>query len=255
MEKIDSFIPAALTAMSEGSGSMATLANLTLKREGATPMNQIISAFIDVRRAWGSLAGRDAAVAAESREELRVKPGQFLSFTQLLMNKVCWNARRLNRSVIEQEADDRLNGIDFSQDVAEEVGIDDRSRSNVKEAVDQDFEWLLKLHSYLAREFPQFSDIEDFVMFRQSERVVDKETGLVSWNTVGEAMDFDSTMHLMDEIAEDLREQSALESDEKLQALTFVESESRITPPAPKPKEPKPESVSDFSDLETLISE
>lgn len=188
-----SFISDAIVAMSEKQNMNGDVARLILKQNHAKPANQIALTYL-------SLANqRQEAARAEKQTGVRgidpiVKPEYMLTFVQSLMNQICWSGRRL---FIANSAEDFANGIDFSQDVAEQVGVSVEN-SHISEVIDDDFMTLNNLHTWLAAQMSYLTNIEPLFHFSQTEKIDDE------WVTTHQCTSFDDAFDVMAEIVESL---------------------------------------------------
>lgn len=190
---MSSFVADAIVAMSEKQNMNGDVARLILKQDHAQPANQIALTYL-------SLANqRQDAARAEKDTGVRgidpiVKPEYMLTFVQAVMNQVCWNGRRL---FIANSAEDFANGIDFSQDVAEQVGVSVEN-SNISEIIDDDFMTLNNVHTWLAAQMSYLTQIDPLFHFSQTEKIDDE------WVTTHQCTSFHDAFDVMNEIVEGL---------------------------------------------------
>lgn len=196
----NSFIAEALVSMSEKSNLNSLLANEVLRQDHKVPANQIAMLYLRLQNERRE-AKRNQETDGTS-PQLLANPEYMLTFVQATMNQICWNARRL---FIANSAEDMATGIDFSQDVAEQVGVSVKN-SNISEIVDDDFMTLNNLHSWLASQMSYLNDIDSLYHFSQSENV----DGY--WEVTKRCTSFDEAFDAMQEIVEQLN----IESDGRL---------------------------------------
>jgi len=205
----NSFIAEAIVTMSEKSNLNSLIANEVLRQDHKQAANQIAMMYLqlqDERRQ----AKRDEKTEGTSAQ-LVANPEYMLTFVQAVMNQICWNARRL---FIANSAEDMATGIDFSQDIADQVGVS-VNNSNISEIVDDDFMTLNNLHSWLASQMSYLNDIDSLYHFSQSENV----DGY--WQVTKQCTSFDDAFDAMQEIVEQLNIESAGKLMEEARGLDF----------------------------------
>jgi hypothetical protein len=208
--KDQSFIPNVIGYMSEKNTTLGSIAKYVECQEADDPLERIALAFFRLQRA------RQAAVTAELDTGVPVegppfKPERLLSFIQSVMNGVCWAARRL---YVANGKQDLGNGIDFSQDVGDYVGVY-ATNERIPELVDSDFMALTKLHTLLAAKMAYLTDIAPLYHFEQRAK---DEDG--NWYIDKVCNSFDEAMPVMDDIVARLQqEQEANEVSDFMKQL------------------------------------
>lgn len=123
-------------------------------------------------------------------------PIAFLDYVQGIMNKVCGLARR---DMLGKREPEYGNGIDFSQELTDQVGFSvDPSR--VAELVDEDFFVLNNLHCYIAQAMPYLTDIAPLHYHAESVKLDDG-----TWITDNIASDFDAAVSVFEKKSEEYR--------------------------------------------------
>ena len=196
--KEQTFIPNVIGYMSEKNTTLGSIAKYVESQSAEDPIERIALAFFRLQRA------RQAAVKAEFDTGVPVegppfKPERLLTFVQSVMNGVCWAARRL---YVANSKPDLGNGIDFSQDVGDWVGVY-ASNDRIPEIVDGDFMTLNKLHTLLAAKMAYLTDISPLYHFEQRAR---DEDG--NWYVDRVCNSFDEALPLMDDIVARLQEET-----------------------------------------------
>jgi hypothetical protein len=163
--KDQTFIPNVIGYMSEKNTTMGSIAKFVESQPADNALERIALAFFSLQRQ------RTAAQRAELEQGVPVegppfKPERLLTFVQSVMNGVCWAARRL---YIANDKPDLGNGIDFSQDVGDWVGVY-ASNEHIPALVDSDFAALNKLHSLLAAKMAYLTEISPLYHFEQRAR-------------------------------------------------------------------------------------
>ena len=104
-------LDAAITRLSEGRNSTATLARMVQDQDHAAAPNRIVMAW--------QQANRDRNEARRSGNEYGgPKPEAFmLSFVQKLQNQVCWSVGSVKAAQVDEDLTNQIYGLDFSQDI------------------------------------------------------------------------------------------------------------------------------------------
>ncbi len=141
-----------------------------------------------------------------------------LGFFQNLMDRVMWNARKLNialeRAEKQEQESGGIYGIDLAQSAIDDVETD-MPRERIKEAVQSDYELLFTTQTLIMTELGidgQAFDI-DLLFFNPSS--LDKQTE--TWVNATPADTYDSAMLVMQEIVDELKS-----SDAKTQLAGFM---------------------------------
>ena len=198
-----SFLDNALTEMSENTNRNGVIAGLVQGQPHDQPANRILLTFVELNQLRKT--NRIAAIRAGTEiPVMEVKPEHVLSFVQQLMNKCCWNGRRVvNAGVTE----DFANGIDFSMPVAEQAAnLDSDSAAAVRNTIHDDFNVLNELHSFLCLKCNYMTDLDPLYLFAQKAEVAD---GV--WEFTHQVMDFDDVLPVLEDISLDLQEAAELE--------------------------------------------
>lgn len=206
----NSFIEAAIARMSDTLNMNGDAAREVLKQDHKNPANQIALCYLSLNRQRLEAAREEKDTGVRGNDPI-VKPEFMLSFVQSLMNQVCWNSRRLYLSSTNE---DLANGIDFSQDVAEQVGVS-VDNGHIAELVDDDFMTLNNLHTWLAGQMSYLTNIEPLFHFAQSEKIDDV------WVVTHQCTSFDDAMVVMTEIIEKLDVDSTVKQREEAASIDF----------------------------------
>lgn len=208
--KDQSFIPNVIGYMSEKNTTLGSIAKYVESQPAEDALERVVLAFFRLQRA------RQAAVKAELDTGVPVegppfKPERLLTFIQSVMNGVCWAARRL---YVANQKPDLANGIDFSQEVGDWVGVY-ANNDVIPELVDSDFLALNKLQTLLAAKMAYLTDIAPLYHFEQRAR---DEDG--NWYVDKVCNSFDEALPLMDDIVARLQQESeANEVEDMLKQL------------------------------------
>lgn len=169
-----SFIPAAASALSSRSGKKAILAKHIDKFEG-TFEDRVFQAY-----------------AQSFSEDATYYPIQILGYVQDLMDKVCWNARRVLKSYHLPE---EVYGCDPTEKAREETGVS-VDLEHIEDVVDADFKTLYIMVSNMLQceEGMEF----DLWYFNPSELVDDE------WVETRSSDNFKEAQVQMDEIVDKL---------------------------------------------------
>lgn len=88
-----------------------------------------------------------------------VKPESLLNLCQAVMQKACWNARKQLISQRVAEEDDRENGIDYSQETAEETGVYTEIQ-NIPDIINEDYRTMTTAYGYLVEQMQYLDNVE-----------------------------------------------------------------------------------------------
>lgn len=211
--KDQTFIPNVIGYMSEKRTTLGDIARYVEAQQSDSPLERIALAFFQLQRE------RQNAVRAELEQGTpqpgpAFKPERLLSFVQSVMNGVCWAARRLYVANDRAKANDLGNGLDFSQETGDWVGVY-ASNDRIPELVHSDFMALTSLHSLLSQKMAYLTEIAPLYHFEQRAR---DEDG--NWYVQTTCNSFSEAMPVMDEIVQRLQvEQEQNEINEFMQKL------------------------------------
>ena len=124
-------------------------------------------------------------------------PIAFLDYVQTVMNKVCGLARR---DLLGKRTADYGNGIDFSQEITDQVGFSVHPEK-IADLVDEDFRVLNNLHAYIAQGMPYLTDISPLYYHAENVKLEDE-----SWVKDNIANDFNDALTVFEKKAEEYRE-------------------------------------------------
>jgi len=139
----------------------------------------------------------EAFIAAAS-DETSYHPLAIIGFHQTLMDKVCWNARKLWSA---QNTEIEVYGVEPAERAAEMVGVS--TNTDVIETVDLDYNTLFQSHASLAQEMSAEVDIQNLYYFAPTQR--DEQTG--EWQPRCTCDSFPDAQTEMNAISEELEEQ------------------------------------------------
>jgi hypothetical protein len=198
MTNYTSFIDAAITDIACGSTKYAEFASMVQKQKYSSPIERIGIMLLRVRR--------DIKEAEASGNEYSgVRPGGMLQFVQRVQNKCCWSARRIVQSMAADAEEDVINGINFSEEFMEDIGIDPCNPEHIRDLLDADYAELSALHFWLSGQMGDFGASVDPLSY-YIQKQYDAE--LNEWVVQYESANFDDTMSVLDDIAAELRDNS-----------------------------------------------
>lgn len=206
-----SFIAEAISSMADKMNVSGDIARAVESQQHEHVANRIALTYVQFNRERLEASKAEKATGVRGRDPV-AKPEQLLSFVQNVMNQVCWNARRL---CISNGQEEYLNGIDFSQDTGEAVGVY-TATENVSSEVDQDFITLNNLQTYLAAQMSYLTDIEPLYYFSQQEKIDEQ------WVPTHQCMSFDDAFTAMSEIVELLNEQQEANQTAEAASMDFT---------------------------------
>lgn len=194
-----SFIDAAITDIANGSTKYAEFASMVQKQKYSSPIERIGIMLIAIRR---DIKEAEAA----GNEYTGTKPGGLIQFIQRVQNKCCWSARRIVKSVAADDEKDVNNGINFSEEFMEDIGIDPCDPEHIRDLLDADYEDLSSLNEWLRGHMGDWGlNVAEPLSYYLQKRFDDD---LQDWVVQYESANFDDTMSVLDDIAADLRENS-----------------------------------------------
>lgn len=204
-----SFIDAAITEISGGTSRFAPLAATIQQQDHEQPANRIALTyiFLQYRRSEDKKAGLEYS---------GIKPETLLSFVQNLMNKVCWQSRKMAMSQTEEDEKDIVNGIDFTQDLADELNLDRFEAEHIKPLVDDDYATLSGVHSFLAAKMNYLQHIDPLYYYQDLARDDNGE-----WYVKATADNYDEAMDIIEDVIARLDEQSAADDYQKVANMVF----------------------------------
>ncbi len=209
------FIDTVITNMSSNKNRNGTIAALVDSQDAPLAANRIALAW-DVLVKQRKAANLEAIKTGVPAKEMAAKPEHVLSFVQQTMNSSCWAARRVLNS---GKQTDMANGIDFSQDVAEQAGnIESAARKDVEVTLMDDFQILNELHSWLCSNMNYMTDLDPLFLF--AEKVcIDEEQQI--YEHIHMCMEFDHVLPVLDEKAIELSEQADTKQTEHAATHVF----------------------------------
>lgn len=148
------------------------------------------------------------------------QPIAFLDFVQTVMNKVSGLARQ---DMQGKRRDDFGNGIDFTQELTDELGFSVDS-NKVVDLVNDDFFALNNLHCFIAQQMDYLTDIAPLHYFAESVKQADG-----TWIKDHIAESFDEAVSKLDAKAEAYVESLNAEKESDTVAIDFTAKATRKT--------------------------
>jgi hypothetical protein len=229
-----SYIDATITKMiSSKRGNEGVIANLIQNVDHDLPATRIGIKFEELKAQRNAMlnAKRIAEQSGEAiaiPEEPPAKPENLLSFVQSLMNNICWAHRKALQAVTSAEREEQAWGLDFSQDIAEQVGIEDnRATEALALQIDDDYATLNALHTWLGSGMSYLSDIKPLYYFHQSELQPALDANGKPIGTVEvyvdtiTATDIDEAMNAMNDIVSKLQDEAPEKAIAAAAAMDF----------------------------------
>jgi hypothetical protein len=215
---IPSFVDGAITANSVKKSAFGKATALVELRNEEHFANRIGGAWATLIAERNQLRIMDQETNSTFVRDMPVKPEMFLSLCQFLMNQACWAARRYIRAEEQTKIEEKVRGvtgIDFSQGVAEDIGIEPMDVTELEETLNTDFTAMLHLQSYLATTMNYLSDIEDLHMY------ADREQEGEVWRVTATADTFEDARDIMDEVVVKMREREQGKLTETMTTMDF----------------------------------
>lgn len=190
----NSFIYNAFQATTQYRGTQGKVGSFINQFAGSDTEDSFLSMFED---------------AIESAAETEVfHPLQIIGHLQTIMNKVCWNARRLHEANLR---DDAPWGVDPSETAQSVTGVS-VDNANITAVVDSDFDSLSLIQSELTQLFDDMY-VEPLFYFTEDEKQPNGD-----WHTIIKCESFDDAFTHMTEISDKLRTQQATDIKERIAA-------------------------------------
>ena len=138
-----------------------------------------------------------------------------IGLIQKLMSRICWIARGYNKKLQSAQSIADAIGKDYSQDAAEELGVSDQDRIDVKAIVDADYYVLLQVQAdCLSHIDTDKFDFQSLCYFTQEEP---NPSGSGPWITTVQELDWDGALAAMETVCEQLNEESERKSNVEAQ--------------------------------------
>ena len=154
-----SLLDAAITKLSEGQNSTATMARMVQDQDHANAPNRIAMAW--------QKAARDRNDARRSGNVYSgPKPEAFLlSLPQKIQNQVCWSVGTLKARQVDEDVANQIYGMDFSQDVHDQIGDTDHTKpENFDQIITDTYHVLLMVQTYLGSQM-DYIDAYDTIRY------------------------------------------------------------------------------------------
>jgi len=221
---IPSFVNAAITANSVKKSSFGKATALIEARNEEHFTNRIGGAWAALIAHRNNLRVQDETENTTLVRDMPIKPEMFLSLCQYLLNQACWGARRYIRADEQtqiEEAVRGVTGIDFSEDIADEVGIEPMDITLLEETLAEDYICMLRLHSYMSGKMNYLQNIEDLYLYANRE-----QEGEI-WRITDTANTFDEAREIMDEVIVKMREREEKQLVEDASSTDFTGKSDR----------------------------
>ena len=210
---VPSFLPQAFLDICERKGYKGNLANYIASR---------LTADVNIDEAIAV-----AAIDCNGQgQEAPFNVMAVIGFYQDLMDKVCWNARRLfvanNLASAQTDATGGIYGVDFSQRAIDSTGVN-ADNATIYDIVKSDYEQLFLAQSELLAVMDMNIDI-DLMFFNPSER---QEDG--SWQNPHYCDSFDAALEVMNGICDKLKTEEKANQLSKLKALRDARLKERLS--------------------------
>ena len=225
----NSLIDSAITEITEGSGKFTSIAKAVQRANGDNPLTRIANTLGSCRTEMRRLSALDESDNGSRVKQSNLKPGQMLGFIQSVMHKVCWQARRLHVANLQALEGEQANGIDFTQDIAEQVDVQPMTNEELSLSVSTDFTYLLNVHTWCAGRLG-FSDVNDLYVYVIRRPIPEQELApeckdmAPKYEIVESAMCFEEALPIMTKVIEQLRLEDEEKEVEEANNVDFTES-------------------------------
>ena len=188
MNMKESFIPGALTRLCQGKSNtfFTNLANY-------------VAGFTDAETPIDVAFAKAAFECNGDREAAPFPTFAVLGFFQNVMDRIMWNARKLDiafqRAEQQEEESGGIYGVELAQSAMDEVGVHDVPRERIKEAVQSDYELLFQTQTLIMAELGIDGEAFDIDLLFFNPSVLDETTG--EWLKPTPASSYDEAMQVM----------------------------------------------------------
>ncbi len=210
-------ISQAIHKMSEERNDYGDIAKVVIAAEHLNMLNRIALTHAQFTRQRKEAARAEKATGVRGVDPL-AKPEKMISFIQRLMNNVCWAARRYQLAIAD--SDEVTNGIDFSQDVAEQTGMNVTAK-NISAEVDEAYLQLTNVLSFIAGKMTYLNDVDSLYYFAQNQEV-DAADGGSTWVPRYQCLTYEDSEVAMDEIIQELDEKNEADIATDIETMDFT---------------------------------
>jgi hypothetical protein len=206
---MSTFLLKALDAVASGSTKPATTARFVLNNSPIGSISHEPAFIYHILEAF-TIANINRMEAKSNGEEyIDTKPESMLILLRRVMDKACWNARKQLIAQQIAEEGERENGIDYSQETAEETGVYTESK-NIPDIITEDYRTMIATHAILTERMSYLEDLDPSIpMFVQTQYC---ETA-GEWLTVTECGNWDDSLETMNSIARELTTPKGITQD------------------------------------------
>ena len=154
-------IDAAVSKLADGSGKAATYAKVVQGQDHTDVCNRMLSAVRNLQNDRKAAKASNLARVndpllngvddgtSEERAQKVLAPEYMFTFIQRVANQIMWDCRAIKVAQERSEMERLDNGIDFSQDMCEESGVEYGGMEKLTEQVDEAMRRLNFLHNLL----------------------------------------------------------------------------------------------------------
>ena len=233
-----SYTSTAIHAISAYKNQYGLIANFALRIQDENPDWTLLNCIA---------VAHDRTVVADTNHKFNggdtpvAPPIAFLDFCQVVMNKVCGLARQDMKG---KRTEDFGNGIDFSQDLTDQLGFT-VDHKKIGSLVDEDFFTLNNLHCYIAQGMDYLTDIESLRYHAESVKLEDG-----TWIKDHIADSFDDAITIINKKGVAYAEQQA-ELRQGESATVDFSAKPKDTKDAPRTKARLAKSSAEFEKVKT----
>lgn len=197
MNMTQSFIPGALQTLCTGKTNTYT-----------TNLSNYIAGFTDADTPIDVAYAKAAFECNGERESAPFPTFGVLGHMQTLMDRIMWNARKLDiafQRAEQQEAESGgIYGLDLAQTAMDDVGVSDVPRDRIRDAVESDYELLFTTQTLIMAELGIDGEAFDIDLLFFNPSSYDETSD--SWVKPTPAQTYDEAMRVMQETVDELKE-------------------------------------------------
>ncbi len=214
MNMKESFIPGALQMLCTGKSGTYT-----------TNLSNFIAGFTDADTSIDVAYAKAAFECNGDRETAPFPTFGVLGHMQTLMDRIMWNARKLDiayQRAEEKEAESGgIYGVELAQAAMDDVNVHDVPRERIKDAVQSDYELLFTTQTLIMGELGIDGEAFDIDLLFFNPSSYDEASD--SWVKPTPASTYDEAMRVMQETVDELKER-----DTKTKLASFMANRAKM---------------------------
>ena len=196
MNMKESFIPGALQTLCTGKSGTYT-----------TNLSNFISGFTDDDTPIDVAYAKAAFECNGDRESAPFPTFGVLGHMQTLMDRIMWNARKLDiafqRAEQKEAESGGIYGVELAQSTMDDVNVHDVPRERIRDAVQSDYELLFTTQTLIMAQLGIDGESFDIDLLFFNPSIYDEQSG--SWVKPTPAQSYDEAFRVMQETVDELK--------------------------------------------------